>query len=128
MASYQLTQSGTTILREVDGAYIPAAPANADYVTYLAWLAAGNTPDPAPVIPNPSIIPVPAFWARFTAAEQAAIEAAAVLNPSIAQTMTFALAVGQVNLLTGPLVLAWMASLVTGGVITAARSAVILTP
>ena len=56
---------------------------------------------------------MPAFWARFTAAEQAAIEAAAVLNPSIAQTMTFALAVGQVNLLTGPLVLAWMASLVT---------------
>ena len=42
--------------------------------------------------------------------------------------MTFSLAVGQVNLLTGPLVLAWMASLVAAGVITAARSTAILTP
>jgi len=44
---YQLT-STTAILRE-DGACIPADPANSDYAAYLAWLAAGNSPQPANV-------------------------------------------------------------------------------
>lgn len=46
MARYQLTQSGDVVLRS-DGASIPAVTANADYQEYLAWIAAGNTPDPA---------------------------------------------------------------------------------
>jgi hypothetical protein len=46
MADYQLTALGATILRSLDGAYIPADPGNADYVAYEAWVAAGNTPDP----------------------------------------------------------------------------------
>ena len=35
-----------TIFRVVDGAWIPADPANTDYVAYLEWVAAGNTPEP----------------------------------------------------------------------------------
>ena len=44
---YQLT-TGTTILRLADSAFIPPDPANTDYATYLEWVEAGNTPEPAP--------------------------------------------------------------------------------
>lgn len=50
--SYQLTQ-GDMILRIADGAFIPPDPANSDFQTYLAWLDAGNIPEPAPEPPVP---------------------------------------------------------------------------
>lgn len=120
----------TFIIRDQDGATIPTDPANTDYQAYLAWVADGNTTNPyvAPVITPPSVISVPAFWARFTSQEQAAIQTAAATNPAISQAMTFALVIGQVNLLSGPIVTTWMANLVTAGVITSQRSTIILTP
>ena len=44
-----------------DGSYswIPKAPGNRDYREYLDWLAAGNTPLPAP-IPEPPVELTPA--------------------------------------------------------------------
>ena len=45
--TYQLT-TGDTILRTADNAFIPPDPANTDYAAYLEWVAAGNTPEPAP--------------------------------------------------------------------------------
>ena len=49
---YQLTAK-TTIFRTSDGASIPADESNTDYAAYLEWVAAGNTPEPAPEPPAP---------------------------------------------------------------------------
>lgn len=51
-AEYQLVATPPwmqqVVLRTADQAFIPFDPANRDYAEYQAWLAADNTPDPAP--------------------------------------------------------------------------------
>jgi hypothetical protein len=51
MIMYKLLQDtisgpATCIKRIADNAYIPFDPANTDYQAYLAWIEAGNTPEP----------------------------------------------------------------------------------
>lgn len=51
--TYQLTADPDTILRTDENAWIPRDPANRDYVEFLAWQEAGNTPEPPPITPEP---------------------------------------------------------------------------
>jgi hypothetical protein len=51
--AYQLITTDC-ILRTTDGAYIPPDPANTDYAAYLKWVAAGNMPEPAPIVALPA--------------------------------------------------------------------------
>lgn len=46
-SAYQLTNSPTEVLRVADMVTIPFDQENKDYIAYLAWVAEGNTPDPA---------------------------------------------------------------------------------
>lgn len=49
---YRLTTT-PEVVRLADGTIIPADPGNTDCQQYLAWLAAGNTPEPANPPPAP---------------------------------------------------------------------------
>jgi len=57
---YKLTLLGH-ILRLSDQACIPMDPRNEDFAEYLAWVAAGNTPEPAD---PPPIVPVSPWQIR----------------------------------------------------------------
>lgn len=126
MALYQLTASGTAILRETDGAFIPIAPGNLDYQAYLAWVAAGNIADPAPAAAAaPTLLTPLAFMARLTAAEQTAIATAGQSNASV---LLFLLEVAGASYVsaTDPRTIAGVNAIVAAGLLTAARAAQIL--
>tara|TARA_R100000322_G_scaffold28985_1_gene18727 strand:- start:35 stop:208 length:174 start_codon:yes stop_codon:yes gene_type:complete len=42
-----ITSEDNVIIRKADNAAIPKDKENIDYLEYLAWVAEGNTPDPA---------------------------------------------------------------------------------
>jgi hypothetical protein len=45
---HPITNEASVLVQRIsDGAFIPFDPANTDYQEYLAWLEAGNTPEPA---------------------------------------------------------------------------------
>ncbi len=132
-AAYALTTGGNVIIRAADGASIPVAPGNADYQAFLAWEAAGNTPDPAPTVAADSVITSFAYMQRFTATETAAIQTAALASPptetslQIFNWLMMVAAAGTIDL-TNTTVTTGMAALVAAGLLTQDRATAILTP
>ncbi|WP_295446258.1 hypothetical protein [uncultured Thiodictyon sp.] len=61
---YKLTQGGQ-VRKEIDGGYVIA---NLEDRDYLAWLAVGNTPEPADPLLPPTIAPVDAWQGRYVLA------------------------------------------------------------
>lgn len=129
---YQLTSSilaanAQSVIREADGAFIPDDPMNADYQAYLAWLAEGNTPDPAPPpTPSNTVITTAAFFARFTQSELEASWAAGVSAPAIGTGLMNLIVAGSVDLTSTDLK-TLMDMLVSASAITSDRETAILT-
>lgn len=68
MADYRLTNT-SGVVRTSDGSFIPDDPDNRDRVAYVAWLGAGNIPDPyvAPIKSVRSVTPRQARLALLAA-------------------------------------------------------------
>ena len=140
-ALYQLTSLPITIMRLSDNAGIPADLGNADYQAFLAYVAAGNTPAAAPVVPNPVTIGRSEYLARFTTAEMTAWQNYVLTHSTTSTSIILGTAVGGATwawiwtVLGAPTVtltdsgtVAAHSALVSAGILTAARSATILTP
>lgn len=120
------------VIRDADGASIPADPRNADWQKYQTWLAAANTPTtPPPLTPPPVVYQFLDFMALFTSAEQTAIFASS--DTQTKMFITMAAAAGGLQL-SNPAVVAGVTYLSQPptatppgpGLITAARATAIL--
>jgi hypothetical protein len=121
--TYTLT-SKTTIIRDLDNAFIPVDPANTDYQAYQVWLAEGNTPNPyvPPPEPTPNLTFLQ-FMALFTASEQAAIVNSADLQIKLFTLM--AAGAGSIQLNNAE-VTTGVNYLVTAGILTSDREKAVL--
>lgn len=82
MAIYKLTSYG--VFRTTDGANIPDHTDNIDWQAYQAWIAVGNTADPADTPPSIVQMPTPREWLeRLPIEKQLAIIQAGQSNAQI---------------------------------------------
>lgn len=71
----------TAVINVESGVFIPADPANVDYQQFLAWVKAGNTPEPADTVLPPTPLQ-----------EIANIEAANPITPRMLRELTLSVA------------------------------------
>jgi hypothetical protein len=126
MSDYQLTAT-SAIIRNSDGACIPADPENRDYAAYQAWASiAGNVADPyVPPPAPPQSVMSQDIIAQFTTADVTAIQTAISGNAQFWLLWSAFLAQSDPMIVTNARFLAGWAALVT--VLGAQRMAVIAT-
>jgi hypothetical protein len=88
--TYTLISGQTGVIRDADGAAIPPDPQNTDWQNYQMWLAAGNTPNPAPV--QPTIWTIQMWQAQYVMSQTP-------YDPSKAQPAHQAAVAGKTNVL-----------------------------
>ena len=123
---YKLTRSDS-VIRLSDGAWIPNDPANMDRAAFAAWLAEGNTPEPADPLPPapPKQFTSLEFLDLFTEAEQLAIVTAANASAQVKLWYDRMLAANFITL-ADPRTEAGLTALVQAGLLTAERKAEIV--
>ncbi|MDI9853799.1 hypothetical protein [Comamonas sp. 17RB] len=82
------TFNGLTYIKRVEAGsqietVIPSDPTNKDYIEYIAWLSAGNTPEPAEVQVTYTRYTGKAKFDLFTPEEQRAIAGAAMTDVEV---------------------------------------------
>lgn len=85
MAAYKLTDDPARIVRTAVGASIPEDPRNADWRAFQAWLAAGNTPDPADPAPPRRYVVARDILDKFSDADYAAMKETIAQNAAAAR-------------------------------------------
>jgi hypothetical protein len=119
---YKLLKSG--VLDTENGKYIPNDNDNFDWRKYQAWLAEGNTPDPADTDPAPpKTYTAYEFINRFTDAERTLIISSADINVRLFLGFLYA---AQDVVVTNTRTAEGMAYLVSAGLLTEARKTEIL--
>ncbi|HJZ21144.1 MAG TPA: hypothetical protein VJ226_09315 [Bradyrhizobium sp.] len=109
------------VVRNSDGSTV-----GPDDQQYIAWLAAGNTPNLG-VWPLQTLIDIADLWARLTPTEQSNVQFAWVLAPAIIRQLVVFNTIRTIDL-TSASVINWVQLLVDTFCITSARKTVILTP
>jgi hypothetical protein len=131
-AAYQLLPYGSVarqsaaVLRTADNVKIAHDPNDPDYQTYVAWLQAGNVPDPETPAASRVMSPL-AFMSRFTPAEQNRIAGTALVQSELSLWLLRLAAATEIDL-TNVQTLAGIQALVAYGLIPQARADAVLAP
>lgn len=121
-----VVRQSAAVLRTADNVKIAFDPNDPNYQTYVAWLQAGNVPDPETPAASRVVSPLQ-FMARFTPSEQLQIAGTALVQPELSLWLLRLAAATQIDLVNVQ-TLAGVQALVAYGLIPQDRADAVLAP